>query len=421
MRRAITFSAAALLSAAPNVFAQLASDQIPHQRLLPPSEQVRRELETSRVRLGIFRVRPAFAIRDFGYDNNVFGTPKDPVADWRSTISAGANLIVPFGRKMYGRATVVPEYTWYRKLSERRLFGGTYGGSLLGLFNHLTIEGGANAHKGFSVISSELEREAVGRRTASFGTAELEIVRRFSIFGTAREERQRYSHAVEARAVNAASLAPLERNERLARAGIRYRLTSFLSVSVAAEKTRSEFLTATERNNESDAVIAGIRYDRPRTFFNFSAGSRTGKARREATAFPRYTTATGSYYAAHEFPVRTVIDVYGHRGLVYSLYADNAYFIETRNGAGLVVPLGRRLAVRAFGETGSNRYPRAVESVKRSDDVATYGGGLAIRLYRSLALTAIATNTRYTSNVPGLDRSILRVMTIISIQRELLR
>ena len=156
-------------------------------------------------------------------------------------------------------------------------------------------------------------------------------------------------------------------------------------------------------------------------FVNLSAGSRTGEAEFRSSAFPRYTAATGSYYISRELAGRASVDVYGHRGLVYSLYGGNAYFLETRNGAGMMIPLGRRIIARAFGEAGTNAYPIAVESLKRLDDASTWGGGLTVRIYRNVGITTVASNTRYSSNIAALSRSILRVYTAISLQRDFAR
>src|SRR6266513_2797001 len=50
---------------------------------------------------GVLRVAPTFAVRDLGYDSNVFGTADNPVGDWHSTVAAGARFIVPVGAKVY--------------------------------------------------------------------------------------------------------------------------------------------------------------------------------------------------------------------------------------------------------------------------------------------------------------------------------
>lgn len=411
----------AVLFAATAARAQLASDEVPHQRTLPVSQEIRQTLESSRLRFGIFRLQPAFTLHDFGYDNNVFGTTNDAVADWHSSVSAGTRFIVPLGSRMYFRGTVMPEYTWYRKVTQLRAFGGEYEGSLLGLFNRLSLDADAHLFKGLSVVNSELERQALGTRSDASGNAEIEILRRLSLFGTAHAQRQRYQFSEQDRAVGI-GLDQLERNEAVLRSGIRYRFASFLDVSVAAEKTKTDFLTATDRDNKSGAVLLGVRYDRPRSFVSLSVGSRRGEAQNAtSTPFPRYRTSTGSYYASHELSSRILLDVYGHRGVVYGLYVDNPYYLETRNGGGLTLPVGRRLALRGFGEVGANAYPVTVQSVRRNDDVTSWGGGFAFRLYRRITLVALASDTRYTSNVPGQSRSIFRVATTISTQAELFR
>jgi hypothetical protein len=405
----------AIFLAASSASAQLASDQIPHERTLPLHEQIRKQLETSRMRVGILRLQPTFAVRDAGYDNNVFGTSQDPVADWHSTASAGARFIIPMGSKLYARGAAIPEYTYYQKLTNLRSFGGTYDASLLGLFNHMTVEATSSLFKGLGPVNSEVDRAALGRRIDARGKLELDVFGHFSVFGLAETQRQRYIVSPD-EIERGVSVKALERNERVSRGGVRYRFSQSFDVSVAAEKTRTEFLTVTSRDNNTRAVIVGARYDRPRSFLNLSIGTRTGEARNLGSAFPKYSTTTGSYYASHTLTAGPAVDAYGHRGIGYSLTVENPYFLETSNGAGIILPLGRRFALRAFGETGTNDYPLPVASIKRNDRVTTYGGGLATHLYRNVVLTAIASQTKTTSNLPGHDRSIFRVSTLIGIR-----
>jgi hypothetical protein len=408
----------AVLLMASSASAQLASDQIPHERTLPLHEQVRKQLETSRMRVGILRLRPAFTVSNFGYDNNVFGTTEDPVGDWHATVSAGTRFIVPMGSKLYARGGAIPEYTYYQKLVGRRAFGGTYDASLLGLYNHMTVEAAAGVFKGLSPVNSEVDHGAFGTRTDFTGKLELDILGHLSAFGHAERQQQRYTLSQD-EIERGVSAKPLERDEAVGRAGLRYRFSSAFDISAAAEKTRTEFLTEMSRDNKTRALIFGVRYDRPRSFVNLSIGTRTGEARNLVSAFPKYSTTTGSYYASHTLTAGLVFDAYGHRGIGYSLTVENPYFLETSNGGGIIIPFGRRFAVRAFGETGTNDYPLPVQSIKRKDRLTTYGGGIATHLYRNLVVTAIASQTKSASNVPGLDRSIFRVTTLIGFREGL--
>jgi len=401
----------ALLLIALNATAQLASDRVPHERVLPIDEEIRHQLETSRFRFGIFRLQPTISVKDFGYDNNVFGTTDavEPVSDWHASVAGGTSFIVPGGTKLYFRGMLIPEYTYYQKLAARRSWGGEYGASLLGLFNRMTVEAGVHSLTQFQSVNSEIERPALGTRADLPVNLEIEILRRLSLFGTAEGEHQRYDVDVDP------SLRSLERNETLGRGGIRYHLTSYFDISAAAEKTTTKFLINDTRNNESNAFIAGLHYDRPRSYINLSIGTREGKgAGPGINTFPEYSETTGSYYAFHELSSGITLDVYGRRGVEYSLTVQNPYFFETRNGAGIVLPVGHRLALRAFGEMGPNSYPIPVNGVKRTDDVTTWGGGFSMRLYRSLVLSTIASNTNYDSTLDSNNRSVFRVTTVVT-------
>src|SRR5690242_7329418 len=193
-------------------FAQLATDEVPRERTVPRAEQIRKSMQESRFRLGPIRLHPTFGLHDVGYDNNVFATQDNAVADWRATVSAGADLILPMGRKLYLTGIVRPEYTYYQKLTDRRLLGGQYGGSLVALFNRLSVETGGFAEKSISPVSSEIEQSAPGTRRDLFARTELELLKRFSLFGSAENQTQRF-HLSESDREQGVGLEQLERDE----------------------------------------------------------------------------------------------------------------------------------------------------------------------------------------------------------------
>jgi hypothetical protein len=410
---ALLFFAPASMIAS-SALAQLGGDDVPRERIVPRREQVRRDLEEARLRLGPFRVKPLFELRDVGYDNNVFGTENDAISDWRAAVSAGTDFILPVGRKNYLSGKIAPEYTWYSKLASRRSLGGTYGASWLGLYNRVSVEAGANKRKSTQAVSSEVERAARGSRTSAFVRTEVDIFRRLSLFGSADQERSRFD---EIEGEGTRGLEQLEYNESAIRGGVRYRLRSYSDVTIAAEKGRTEFVTSTDRDNNTGAVIIGLHYDLPRIFVNLSAARRESKASRAGSRFPQFSSTTGSYYVEYQMGAPPQIDVYGHRSIVYSLAVESPYFSETRNGIGITVPVGQRLGIRVLSEFGTNDYPVAERgtAVKRADDVITLGGGLALRLRRNTYVSVVASETRYESNL-DFDRSIFRVSTVISLR-----
>ncbi len=396
--------------------AQLASDIVPRHRLIPRGEQIRLDLEASRWHLGPFRVQPRLLIRDLGYSDNVFGTPDEPVSDWSATVAAGAHWTLPMGRKVYIVGNVLPEYTYYKKLSERRSFTGTYDASAVALFNHLSLAAMAGTTKTLGVVSSEIEAPVVFRTDQVAVDAEVDIFRRLSVFGHAVTQRPRFESEPTDRG-ELRRVSTLDRDDNALRAGVRYRFASYLDMAVAAERTRSEFRsTGAERDNESEALLFTVQYNRPRAYLNLTVGNREGTPLAGST-FPGYETTTGSYFAAYTLGAPIELQLNGQQRVVYSLSTDVPYFLETRNGLTAVVHLGNRVAVRGFGEVGRNDYDVLRDAVThpRVDDVTTYGGGLSFRLYRNISLTVQVSQSEYDSNVNEFDRSVVRVQSLLSV------
>ncbi|MGH9364905.1 MAG: hypothetical protein ACRD1B_06525 [Thermoanaerobaculia bacterium] len=401
-------------------FSQLATDQVPRERTVPIREQVQAEVEKSRFRLGSISIVPKLSIRDAGYNNNVFGSTDNPVADWTATISAGVRCILPLGSKIYLRGDAVPEYIWYAQLAQGRTLGGRYSASVLGFFNRMSVEATGFGSKSSSILNSESETRVIDHLLSGSGKIEIDLLRRLSVFAGGGVQRHRYAQSPPG-PPDVINAKDLDRTDSTARAGIRYHFLSYLDISAGVEGIRTQFAqTPQERDNRSTAYLLGLHYGRPRLFINLSGGYRTGQAY-NGSAFPRYSTATGSYFVSYSLAAPIELQVYGLRGPVYALYLDNPYYLEMRNGGGVNVQIIRQLWLRGYGEYGTNSYPVPVPvdgggSVNRLDQATTVGGGLSVLLARNAVLTALVSRTSYSSNIPGLGRSVLRFTTSFSLE-----
>ena len=384
------------------------SDSVPRERVVPPEEQIRADLDSSPYHLGPIRVQPVLLFRDLGYNSNVAGTPEDPIGDWTGTVAAGARWTLPFGSKTYLRGNALPEYTWYADLADRRFLGGTYDASVIGLFNRLSLEVYAGTADSLAIISSEIDTPSARTREDLRFEGELDIFKRLSVFGTVHGQRQDYDEFEE-----------LNREERLVKAGVRYQFRSWLDFSIAQEESDAEFATEPlERDNTSSATILAVRYDRERFWGNVTVARRSGEAA-NGSSFPEYDENTGAYYLSYSLSAPVEVQAFGHRHVVYGVFADNAYFFEKRYGGALLLHVGKRLAFRVSADTGTNDYPIAVRigstEVTRVDDVQSYGGGLQMLLRRNVSLTLGLTQSNYTSNVDGFDRKVTHLQTGITI------
>lgn len=400
--------------------AQLTSDVVPRERLVPREEQVRRELEATSGRIGPFRLRPQLLLRDIRYTDNVYGVRdgEEKVEDYGATLAAGTRWILPFGPKAYIRGGILPAYTWSAELPERRFLGGTYDVSAIALFNRLTVEGSSGISKGLTAPSVETEVEVI-RDLSWYGLdAELDLSGYISLFGSAHSQNLEHdSGAIEAGPASFAS--SLDREDTAVRAGIRYRLTSFLDFSLAAERSRTSFdVSPGGRNNSSDAVLLGMHYERPRSYLNLTVGQREYEPDGPSSIEP-FDETVGSYFAALATGGPVEIQGFGRREVSYSLSQNTLFILGNHHGLGAILRAGERIRVRITGELGSNDYrsgPQSVEPIlRRIDDVTTYGAGLDIRLYRNVALTFFVYESVYDSNIDEFDRSTLGFRTGLTI------
>src|SRR4051812_28399927 len=170
----------------------LAQEEVPQGRIVPEEEEMHSDLARARLRLGPVRLIPSLLITNAGYDNNVFATSTNPVNDWTATVTAGFRFIVPFGSKMFVRADVLPTYTWYDELKDRRFFGGFYSGELFGFFNRLTVAVGASINQTYRNYSSEFDSRVVYKDALANGRFELNLTGPFYLVGEGGYARIRY-------------------------------------------------------------------------------------------------------------------------------------------------------------------------------------------------------------------------------------
>lgn len=413
---AAAFSAVlAAVVAAPPAAAQISSEAPPSSRTVPVAEEISRTLKYSRYHLGAVRLQPFLALRDLGYNNNLYGTSgSDTTGDWTGTVSGGTKLMLPLGGKFVLRGTVAPEYTWYLDSTALRGWGGVYEGGLVGLFNRLTLQADGGWARQNQLLNSEAEQATFQER--SYGTARLEIdiFRRLSVFGGLEAVKTRVDEGTPVFGSNE-KYSYLNRTEWGYRGGLRYKPMEQLSVAAMVERVTTQFVDQPQdRDNDSLGYLLAVHYDRPRFYIDLNGGYREATARYSPSYFPPYRTGTYGYFVSYFVAAPLELQVNGHRRPVSSMFLDNPYYFETRNGIGLVWAIGARTALRASAALGTNTYPVEViytptkEVITRQDDVVDTGGGISYQLTQTLGFNLSATRSRYTSNIPGADRNVFR-------------
>ncbi|MCA1581716.1 MAG: hypothetical protein LC796_10085 [Acidobacteria bacterium] len=404
---------------------QLTTDQVPRERTIATHDQVKQVVDKSQFRLGPFRVIPFLQITDAGYTDNALGTsdqvPK--IDDYYAIVAGGVRWAVPAGAKLFVQGEIRPEYDWSENFPERRTFGGRYQVSLLGFFNRLTFElGGFNA-KSIDLLNTQTQIQVIHTVRNGAAKVEIELTRNLSAYAGAEIQRHRYGFGGPLPSVDPGTsfdVSLLNRTEGAARAGVRLRFSPSLDVTAGVEGNRTEFTRASlAGDNEGNAYLIGLHYDRPRFFINLSGGYREGRPY-NGSRFPTFSTPTGSYFASYFVTRKVEVQAYGGRTFIYGLFFNNPYYIETSNGVALNVGAGTRVTLRGFGEYSENTSPRAValnntRVVERKDRGTVYGGGFSTTLFRKMMFTALASKSRYTSNLGGFSRSTLRISGALTV------
>ncbi len=410
-----------ILFSSGRVRAQLVTDEVPRAATVPAREELRRDLEESRYRLGTLRIAPRLSLENLGYNDNINGSTVDPMSEVTGTVVAGARLTQPLSPKLALRADLFPAYIWYAHEPERRAFGGQAAAAFLAFFNHLTFIGSGWATRSDAVVSTEvlaIQREDV---RAAKGEFDLALLRRLSIVGNGEWQRRRYSAGGATDPVSDYSVN--DRTDTAARGGLRYRFQESVDVSVGVEGTWTDFVSVPlERDNTSRAVVVGVHAERPRLVVNLSAAYRRGEARNGST-FPAYEEPTGSGYVSVTVVRPLDVELTGRRRISYSLGNPSPYYLETRYGAGVRLRVGSRATLHATTELGANRYTVGdrPDPAGRVDDATIYGGSVEFVLSPSVTLGAFIARTRYDSNVDTFDRRYNQFGVGLRIGRDFLR
>jgi hypothetical protein len=391
------------------VLGQITGGQVPRDRILPLSEDVEGQLRSSRYNLGPLHLTPKFSLQSTGYVNNIFGTSEASVSDYTATASLGTLFVVPFGQKVFFRGTVLPSYIWYARNVEGRKFGWVYDNSLLLLFNRLSIEAKGNSSRSATVLNSETEQRVLAKSLGGVLNVELQATGHVYVVGGAEAHRYRFTESPPAPPnVTISDPGKLDRTELAGRGGLRYRFSEFVAADLQAERTRTTFVEESAGESQTTAYLLGIRVGHNRLSVNLSGGYRQGRPY-NGSAFPEYSTGTGSYGVTWKARERLSFFAYGHRSTEYSQYS--AYYFEARNAGGVGLQFGARLGLQGFGEFGSNQYPGiAGEAGRRRDDVRAYGGQINFEVSRGIAFNVRGSEDRYTSNRAGFSRNIFRVI-----------
>ena len=398
----------------------------PQDRPESRQEEMERQVTEADRHLGRIRIAPWASIHDAAYVRSLYATAGQGTTpdDFTATVGAGFRAYLRNGPKAVWRAQVLPEYVWWGKQSERRQLNGRYTLGFHGFFNRLTLEVQGGREQQQRIVTPEVPVPVSARNDQGEVLAEVEVSHALFAFTTLYVNRQEnLIDQLEDPSVERISL--LDREDRIARAGLRWQPREHWSVALGAERSETDFdRGVVDRSNAGTAPVAEARFEGRRLGLSLDVASRSLEARR-GSAFVAFDGVTGGAAVVLGNQGRLSGTVYGNRNLLYSLSPDYAYLTDQRVGFLFNVGFRQRTQVRFFAETGTNDYtaygavpgalPGRPEAPRREEDVTSYGAATNLRVGRRVSVGLQAIRSKFDSNLPGDDRSYTTVGTTVNL------
>lgn len=406
--------AAALMMAAPacGQFVQYA----PPGDFVSPAESraetFKRAMERSRWRFGRLLVDPWIYLRDFAYQDNQTSSAEDQsVTDLTVGIGAGINTYMTIGGDFIWGTFLLPEYTWWQDLDERRRLNGRYGTGLFENVGRIGVEATLTRFDESAIFSDEVEQQVSQRTDSGELSLTYNLGRGFLLF--ADFAARSFSSLEDDPAL--AALSRLDRDETIYRVGVGFESLRGVKLSLGFEQSDVEFESAgLDRSNSGDAIVFDFLYDGPLFLLNGQLASRSVDPEMSSEFIP-YDDITGSLNLGSRPIGPARLELYARQDVSYSIQSRVSYVEYETAGAGIRVSLGSRGELHVYGEEGDDEYLQLEPGdLPRTDDRTSYGLSFSLRFDR-YSFSIGYTVDDYESTIPVFDRDFTRFRTSVSV------
>ncbi len=374
-------------------------------REVPTKERLETAMKEASYHLGPVRVGTVFGLNNITYMNNVYGTAVDQVSDVSATLMAGLQGYLPAGRKLVLGAYVLPQYTWWNKLSSLKSWGGQAGVGLFGYFNRVTIELQGSNSLVPQYYSSETLVPVNTRDQRGSATLDVRVLGRLSVFASGTQDRWRYENQPPGDLpANVYSVS--DRNESQVGGGLRYRFRENVMIGLGYESLRTEFLHELRNgSNSGNGPFVELQLQGKRLWTNVHVSNLLLEAR-AGSDFVRYSGPAGFLQMGWRPSGNIEVQLFGGRYLSYTVVAPAPYYVDSRVGTGVQGNFGWRTTARLYVERGRDRFAYQSGVLHRTDDFDVIGTTLDFKIGRRSGVTLGWARTDYTSDVAGASRSI---------------
>jgi hypothetical protein len=356
----------------------------------PGSSQTIDEIRKAyRLHGGPFYINPGILLKELGVDTNVFNQAGDQQSDFTFTITPKADIAIPFARQALLRMTAATDVVYYQKFeSERSLDpqvtarGEVYGNRLTIFAQGAYLNTRERPNYEIDVRSRHLQNDY----TAG---ASVRITTKLSVEVAALRSRTRFDG--DAVVLGTRLEQTLNRDENGWGVTARDRLTSLTTVAVRYERQHDRFEFSPERDSDSFRVMPGVEF-KPRALVKGSAYVGYRKFTPQSRLLiPEYAGLASQLTLSYTLLGATTFGVTYDRDVDYSYEVGTPYFVDNSPGVYIRRALGGRFDVLVNAARHRYSYrdlglPNFVAETARVDTTDNFGANLGYRLKQNTRL-----------------------------------
>jgi hypothetical protein len=358
---------------------------------------------------GPFRIQPSLVISNAGIDSNVFYAPSDPIKDFTITAGPAAMIYIPIHRKFVLSAYGSPQYVWYSKTERERTWNYYFNGAAqLSLRNvFFSLEGKySDARERWN---TEIDIRPRRKEKGYGGSMLVKTSWKTSVALAYRSVVYDYESVEYEGGFNVRDR--LNRQEDYFNVSAYYQAGSQKRFFLDFEYGLYNFEFADQgllKDSRSGAAYAGLEFS--------PLGRRIrGRVRVGYKKFDIRNPEGVDYQGLvgdSRLSVRVARPILLRgsyvRDVRFSLWYGNAYYIESRPGAGASLYLLRFIRLDYDYSFGRNDYPLVQEvepgvDIKRRDDYEIHSAAIYFRVKKNVGLGFIASFWTRNSNLDRED------------------
>jgi hypothetical protein len=332
--------------------------------------------ETARFHFGPLSLTPKIAIRNVGFDTNVFSSNTAPVQDLTATFAPGIDAWLKGGRVLLSSRTVT-EWVYFQDAASERSFNVDEQCRLDVILTRMTPRLSGVFLNTRQRPNDEIDERVQQKNVGGGAGVTVGAGSRLRLDFDA--GRMRYDYADGEYGDPQVALA-LNRDTATVSLMARYGLTSLTSAAVRIDSIQDRFVYSTERDGDSLRVMPGVTFQP----FALVSGNAFVGMRRLRPLSPGAPEFSGVVAAVElKYVALDMLRVTGlvKRDLDYSLELDEPFFVSTSVGAEAMQLLGLNWDVVGRIRRGTLLYPKGPPGeIQRIDTVHEASAGVGRRI-----------------------------------------